>query len=213
MNYICSINNTKQLIQITSNGSILSEEWGRILSGKLSRFYISLNAATPDTYSKQMRYKSKRMTLESTLANIRAFQAQLTDEDRSRFILHMVANTGNYRELTGMVKLASELRIPVVSVGHYICAQKEHMDKTIWNVKSEYNTELERAERIGLALGVGVHGRKFFLDEKDIKGAEHCMAPFEQFFIEMSGSTAPCCVMGHERMERLSGRIRSRLVL
>ena len=26
------------------------------------------------------------------------------------------------------------------------------------------------------------------------------MAPFEQFFIEMQGTTAPCCFMGTERM-------------
>lgn len=49
-----------------------------------------------------MRYKTGRFTLESTLANIKSFQAQLTDEDRSRIFLHMVASTGNYREIAGM---------------------------------------------------------------------------------------------------------------
>lgn len=200
VNYIGSINNTKHLLQFTSNGSILSAEWGKILSGKLSRFIISLNAATPDTYSEQMRYKSKHVTFESTLANIRAFQRQLTEEDRRRIILHMVANADNYYEITDMVKLASEMRISNVNVGHYICAQKEHKEKTLWNVKAEYNTELERARGLGLELGVSVSGRQFFLDEKDVVGAEHCMAPFEQFFIEMPGTTAPCCFMGHERM-------------
>ena len=200
VNYICSINNTKQLIQFTSNGSLLSEKWGRMLSGKLSSFIISLNAATPITYFEQMRYKSKHVSFEGTLANIRAFQAQLTNEDQKRIILHMVANVGNFHEMTDMVKLASEMRIPVVNVGHYICAQKEHKDKTLWNVKSEYNAELERAKELGLKLGVTVNGRQFFHEENDIKGAEHCMAPFEQFFIEMPGTAAPCCFMGHERM-------------
>lgn len=200
VNYICSINNTKQLIQFTSNGSILSEKWGKMLSGKLNRFIISLNAATPDTYSEQMRFKSKHVTFEGTLANIRAFQTQLTDEDRKRIIFHMVANSGNYHELTDMVRLASEMRISTVSIGHYICAQMEHKDKTLWNVKSEYNTELEGAMRLGQVLGVTVAGRQFFQEEKDVKGAEHCMAPFEQFFIEIPGTTAPCCYMGHERM-------------
>jgi len=200
LSYINSINNSDHLIQFTSNGSLLSEQWGKALSGKLSSFIISLNAATSATYSEQMRYKSKQVTFEKTVANIRAFQAQLTDEDRSRIILHMVANTGNYRELTDMVKLASKMRIPAVNIGHYICAQKEHIDKTLWSVKSEYNIELKRAKRLGLVLGVAVSGRSFFTDEKKIMNAEHCMAPFEQFFIEMPGTTAPCCFMGHERM-------------
>lgn len=200
VNYICSINNTKQLIQFTSNGSILSEKWGKMLSGKLSSFIISINAANPVTYAEQMRFKSKNVTFEGTLANIRAFQAHLTDEDRKRIILHMVANAGNYHEITDIVKLASEMRIPVVNVGHYICAQMELKDRTLWNIKSEYNAELQRAKELALKLGVTVNGRQFFLDEKDIKGAEHCTAPFEQFFIEMPGTTAPCCYMGHERM-------------
>lgn len=200
VSYVCSINNTKHLLQFTSNRSLLSEKWGKMLSGKLSSFIISLNAATPNTYSAQMRYKSKHVTFESTLANIRAFQAQLTDEDRRRITLHMVANAGNYHELTAMVKLAAEMRIPVVNIGHYICAQEEHRDKTLWNVRVEYNTELEQAKIAGKELGVNVCGRQFFLDEDDIEGAEHCMAPFEQFFIEMPGTTAPCCFMGHERM-------------
>lgn len=50
VSYISSINSTKQLIQVTSNGSLLSERWGKLLSGKLNRFIISLNAATSDTY-------------------------------------------------------------------------------------------------------------------------------------------------------------------
>ena len=198
--YICATNSTKQLIQVTSNGSLLSEKWGKLLSGKLNRLILSLNAATENTYAEQMRYKTNRVTLESTLASIGAFQAQLTDEDRSRIFLHMVANTGNFREMSEMVRLASTMGIPVVNVGNYICAQKEHIAKTLWNVKEEYNTELTRAKALGLGLGVTVYGRQFFQGGQEIKGAEHCMAPFEQFFIEMPGTTAPCCFMGHERM-------------
>lgn len=200
VSHICSINTTQQLIQVTSNGSLLSAKWGKMLSGKLNRLIISLNAATADTYSEQMRYKDKRFTLQTTMESIKAFQAQLTDEDRSRITIHTVANTDNFREIQEMVRLAANMHIPGVSVGHYICAQREHVDKTLWNVKVEYNAELARAKELGRTLGVSVTGRQFFLGEKEITGAEHCVAPFEQFFIEMAGTTAPCCFMGHERM-------------
>ncbi|MGA2842394.1 MAG: radical SAM protein [Steroidobacteraceae bacterium] len=200
LSYIGSINDTKQLIQVTSNGSFLSEKWGRMLSGKLNRLIISLNAATPDTYADQMRYKNKKFTFDVTLRNIRDFQNHLTDEDRKRIFLHMVANTGNFREITTLVRLASDLQIPTVNVGNYICAHEEHLDKTLWNVKQEYNAEIAAAKELGQQLGVTVYGRQFFASEQEIKGAESCIAPFEQFFIEMEGTTAPCCFMGTERM-------------
>ena len=200
VDFVTSLNDTKQLIQITSNGSFLSERWGRLLSGKLSKLVISINAATPETYAEQMRYKSEQFTFERTVANIREFREQLTDEDRKRIDLHMVANTGNFREIVPMVKLASELQAPVVSIGHYICAQEEHVDKTLWNVKEDYNAAIKAGRALGSQLGVAVHGREFFTEEKESKGAENCMAPFEQCFIEMPGTLSPCCFMGAERM-------------
>jgi MoaA/NifB/PqqE/SkfB family radical SAM enzyme len=200
VNYITSVNDTKQLIQVTSNGSYLSERWARLLRGKLNKLIISINAATPDTYAEQMRYKGEQFTFERTVANIKEFSAQLTDEDRKRIYLHMVANTGNFREIVPLVRLAGNLGVPIVNIGNYICAQEEHIDKTLWNVKEEYNAEIAAGKALGAQLGVAVFGRHFFSSEKEAKGAENCVAPFEQFFVEMPGTTAPCCFMGAERM-------------
>lgn len=200
VSYICSINTTRQLIQVTSNGSLLSEKWGKLLAGKLSRLVISLNAATEETYSNQMRYKNQRFTLKSTIAKIREFQAQLTVDDRSRVLIHIVANTDNFHEIGEMVRLAAELQIPAVNVGHYICAKKEHVDKTLWNVKEEYNAALAHAKEVGRKLHISVFGRQFFQGGSEVTGVECCVAPFESFFIEMPGTAAPCCYMGHERM-------------
>lgn len=200
VNYISATNNAKQLIQITTNGSFLSEKWGRMLAGKINRLVISLNAATPTTYADQMRYKNKKFELNDTLRNIRAFQAELTKEDRKRFILHMVANTGNFHEATSLVQLAGELQISNVNVLHYICADETHLNKTLLNVKHEYNAEVAKARELGQRLGIAVNARQFFTEETAIKGAEACVAPFEQFFVEMPGTAVPCCFMGTERM-------------
>ena len=113
----------------------------------------------------------------------------------------MVANTDNFHEIPDLVHLASKLDIPVVNIGYYICASEKHLDKTLLNVKEEYNLLYFRARKLGEQLGVTeVWGRQFFADEKEIKGAFSCMAPFEQFFVEMPGTTTPCCFMGAERM-------------
>jgi MoaA/NifB/PqqE/SkfB family radical SAM enzyme len=200
VDYITMANDTPHLIQVTTNGSFLSARWGKMLSGKISRVVISINAATADTYATQMRYKNQRFTLDDTIARIKEFQRELTAEDRKRFILHMVANTGNFREIGKLTELASELDVRQVSVGNFICADPSHLDKTLWNVKDEYNSALKQARDIGSKLGVTVHGREFYLPSSAIRGADTCVAPFEQFFIEMQGTTAPCCFMGRERM-------------
>jgi MoaA/NifB/PqqE/SkfB family radical SAM enzyme len=201
LNYVLSVNPyTPHLIQVTSNGSFLSAKWGKLLSGKINRLVVSINAASSETYEQQMRYKNKRFTFANTIANIQAFQKEITEEDRKRIIFHMVANTDNFHEIPDLTLLAAKLGISTVSCGNYICADSAHRYKTLWNVKKEYNAALKTARALGETLGVGVWGREFFVSEKEVKGSDACLAPFEQFFIEMPGTTTPCCFMGMERM-------------
>jgi MoaA/NifB/PqqE/SkfB family radical SAM enzyme len=201
--YILSINHSPQPIQITTNGSLLSQRWGELLSGKINLLVVSLNAATEKTYDGQMRYKNSQFTFARVLSNLRAFLPMLTDEDRKRIDFHMVANTDNLHEIPQFVQIAADLGVPTVSIGHYISAQRQHIHKTLWNVKAEYNDELARGQELGVQLGVHVHGRRFFTQEEREMGAARCMAPFEQIFIEPSGKTAPCCFMGNERIENV----------
>jgi MoaA/NifB/PqqE/SkfB family radical SAM enzyme len=147
-----------------------------------------------------MRYKNKRVTLEDTIENIRAFQAALTPEDCKGIILHMVANTGNFREIAALARIAADLEIRSIEIGNYICADRAHLDKTLWNVKQEYNEEVKKAIEVGGKLGVTVNARKFFTGGAEVKGADACMQPFEQFFIETPGTSVPCCFMGTLRM-------------
>jgi MoaA/NifB/PqqE/SkfB family radical SAM enzyme len=198
--HILRINASPQLIQVTTNGSLLSKKWGQVLSGKIHLFVISLNAATSATYENQMRYKNAQFTFDRILKNLRAFLPMLTDEDRERTDIHMVANTDNFREMSQLVHVASDLGIPQISIGHYISGDRRYMHKTLWNVKQEYNDELAKAQEIADGLGIRFNGRKFFTGGSDILGAANCMAPFEQMFIETSGITAPCCFMGNERI-------------
>jgi MoaA/NifB/PqqE/SkfB family radical SAM enzyme len=198
-----SLNPSPQLIQVTTNGSLLSKRWGALLAGKLHFLVVSLNAATPATYATQMRYKNAQFTFDRVISNLRAFLPVLTDEDRNRIDLHMVANTDNYTEISALVGIAADLGVPQVSIGYYISAQKQYVDKTLWNVKREYNFEMARARELADKLGVRLSGRDFFTKESRQMGAASCMAPFEQFFIEPSGKTAPCCFMGNERIENV----------
>jgi MoaA/NifB/PqqE/SkfB family radical SAM enzyme len=198
--FIGRVNPLPHNIQVTTNGSFLSKKWGKMLSGKLHRMVISINAGTEQTYASQMQYKNKRFTFSETVASIQEFMEELTQRDRDSMILHMVANSDNFREIKDVVALADRLGVKVVSVGNYICAQPEHVDKTLWNVKKEYNQELLTAREMAAERKIGVWGRSFFVAEEEVKGPERCMAPFEECFVEMPGTLTPCCFMGNVRM-------------
>jgi MoaA/NifB/PqqE/SkfB family radical SAM enzyme len=103
--------------------------------------------------------------------------------------------------MTDVAEIAARLRIPTVHFSNFMTAQEEHLDKTLLNVKDEYNAELDRARARAEELGVKTISRRFYnTDEKLVKGAETCLAPFDAAFVEMPGSMAPCCFMGRSRM-------------
>ena len=76
LDYIYSLNRKKNLIQLTTNGTKLSEYVAELLEGRLESLTISLNAATAETYNKQMRYGD----FEKTLAAIRRFLSRLEEK-------------------------------------------------------------------------------------------------------------------------------------
>jgi hypothetical protein len=67
-------------------------------------------------------------------------------------------------------------------------------------VKHDYNVALADGVALGKALDVVVHGRRFFSNEKEVKGRDTCLAPFERMYVEIPGSMTPCCYMGAARM-------------
>jgi sulfatase maturation enzyme AslB (radical SAM superfamily) len=74
--FIGQINPLPHNIQVTTNGSFLSRKWGKMLSGKLHRMVISINAGTEQTYASQMQYKNKRFTFNETVAGIQQFMRE-----------------------------------------------------------------------------------------------------------------------------------------
>jgi MoaA/NifB/PqqE/SkfB family radical SAM enzyme len=195
-----SLNKSPHLLCFTTNGSLLSREWGEKLSGKIHRLCISINAASSGVYAQQMRYKNSRFTYDVIINNALAFIEELTEEDRSRLAFHMVCNTDNYHEMTATVRVAARLRVPSVTMGNFVCANEAHMDKILLHVKEDYNKKLKEAVNAGAKLGVAVHGRFFFTKETRVGAQDTCVAPFERAYIEIPGSVTPCCFMGAARM-------------
>ncbi len=196
----CSWVNPSCEFSFATNASLLSREWGERLHDRLQYMTLSVNAATEKAYAAQMRYKNDRYTLSAILGNIAKFRAALSDEDRARLAFHMVANSENFREIPQFVRLAASSGVSTVTIGHFMCANEAHLDKTLWHVKDEYNESMVVGTAIGRQLGVAVHGQRYFTDEAMIKGQDSCVAPFERMYVEIPGSMTPCCFMGAARM-------------
>ena len=54
LDYIYSINPRRDLIEFVSNGTLLTRAWGEKLDKRLNNLAISLNAALPETYKRDM---------------------------------------------------------------------------------------------------------------------------------------------------------------
>ncbi|MEE9614562.1 MAG: radical SAM protein [Thermodesulfobacteriota bacterium] len=193
LNYIYSINPRNDLIQINTNGTLLSRKMARLLSGHLRLLTISLNAAKPETYRRFMKYD-----FEKTLSAIKGFLSELSENDRQKTKMHFVALKQTFREVPDFIILAHELGVPVVSIGNYFVAKKEHADDALLHVKEEYNAVIDRAMELGEKFGIRVEARRFFEEKRNnfYNPDRDCMDPFNSVYISTEGDVAPCCFAG-----------------
>jgi len=195
LNYIYSQNSREDLIFITTNGTRLSKHIAGLLSGRLNLFVISLNAATAETYNKQM----KNGDFEKTLSAIRRFLLRLGEKERLKINLSFVAHTRNFQEIPDFVVLAHDLGISAVTIIHYMVGIAEHRQYSLLNVRNEYNVIVDRAKAIGNRLDVLVHTPRQFFSEKK-RSVNECLSPFNECFIEVNGDVFPCCFCGTYRI-------------
>ncbi len=195
LNYIYSLNRRKNLIQLTTNGTRLSDRTARLLKGHLNSLTISLNAATAETYNRQM----KNGNFEKTLSAIRRFLSELEEKDRLKINLYFVAHTENYQEIPNFVMLAHDLGISAVTIAHYQVSIPEHRQYSLLNIRDEYSAIVGQARAIGNSLGVLVYTPRRFFSEKH-RAVDGCLSPFNECLIEVNGDVFPCCFAGSHRM-------------
>jgi len=195
LDYIYSLNPRKDLIQITTNGTRLSKQIADLLRGHLHSITISLNAAAPETYNRDM----KNGKFHKTLNAIQDFFSGLDKKDRGKVTLFFVAHTRNFRELPDFVMLAKELGISSVSVGQYLVGSPEHSQYSLFHVKEEYNAIVEQAQSLGKELGIVFFARRRFFNEKRLSPRQ-CLSPFTECLIEVKGTASPCCYCGSYRI-------------
>jgi MoaA/NifB/PqqE/SkfB family radical SAM enzyme len=221
LDYIYSINPRQDLIEFVSNGTLLTRAWGEKLDKRLNNLAISLNAALPETYKRDMypylfrytresapeAYRGKQFAednsrerpcqFERTVGRIADFMSALSEQSARRVALHYVVHRDNIDEMPEFIRLAKNLGISLVNFTHYMVNRVENIDFSIYFQKERYNAAVDGAVALGRELGVTVNARQFFKEEiKSFDAERDCRWPIEQAIVFTPGQTAPCCHIG-----------------
>lgn len=191
LEYVYSLNPNNNLIQITTNGTVLSAARARELNGRLRRCIISLNSPDPVSYRRYMNYDFSK-----TVARIAEFVSALDEDERGKVFLHFVAHSKNLDEIPDFVRLAGDLGIRNAGFYHFQIYRKEHIDYTLLNARAEYNAALDKAESVGRGIGVFVECRRFFEEQPKPVDPDNCETPFNETIIGINGGVAICCYCG-----------------
>jgi MoaA/NifB/PqqE/SkfB family radical SAM enzyme len=177
LEYIYTLNHRKELIAITTNGTLLSPATYNLLKGHLADLTISLNAGTKETYNRDMVGGDWKVTLKT----ISRFMDQVSSVDSSKITVHMVAHSENYTEIPQLFEVAEHLGIPKLRVDQVMVADKSQMGLSLLNVAESYKRIVQDNPRI--IFGTEINRRK-------------CVSPFEEFHVWADGRVAPCCYNG-----------------
>lgn len=194
LSYIFSLNGRDGLIQITSNGTLLSGRIASLLAGHMQRVNISLNAASEETYNREMKYGD----FGKTMRNIRDFASALEEADRRKINFHFVAHTENFREVPAFVRLARNHGVSSVTIGQYLVGTADHHRFALLNARAEYNAVMRDADHLARELGVLLVARRFF--GKEANPGFECNDPYDACFVEVDGRVGPCCFCGGYRI-------------
>lgn len=194
LNHIYSLR-SDACLQITTNGTLLSADTGRQLHNRIKKMIISLNAATPGTYNRDMKYSD----FNKTIIGIKEFMTTISKEDRKKVSLHFVAHANNFREIPEFVLLAKSLGIFSVSIGNFLASSLEDCSITLLNVKYEYNNTIADAHKIAIESDIALSARIF--GTEIVTSTISCKDPFDACFINPDGKIgAPCCYSGEYLM-------------
>lgn len=194
LDYIYSLNPSHSLINITSNGSMLSFQKAQKLNGHLNQFVISLNAASESTYQRDI----KNGNFTRTLASVADFMSGLGADERKKVDLHFVAHADNFMEIADFVALADSLGIKSVSVWPMLVTASEQFPKTLLSVRKEYSAVITYAKILANKLGVTLSARSFGCET--IGSYASCHQPFNVCVVNEDGTVSPCCNAGELRM-------------
>jgi MoaA/NifB/PqqE/SkfB family radical SAM enzyme len=187
--YIYTLNNRRELLRITTNGTFLSKRVAELLKGRIKSLNISLNAAKAETY----KYITNG-DFETTIERVKEFLNPLREADRDKISISMVAHTNNYLEIPAFVDLAKSLEITFVAINQYAINLLEHEHYALLNIKEAYNRIIAEARDKAEYLGIGFHAPTFgsVVEATSNEAIHKCEDRYDVCFIQINGGIKPC---------------------
>ena len=146
---------TDTRLEVSTNGTLLSEELSQTIAPLLSHISFSVDAATAETYRKARASEAFHALIEI----IRRFQRLRDDAPLSqRFAISLVFTLmrKNASELLDFLEICQDLQADAVYVRHLLVHFPEMKEETLIDKPAEANPILkeaaELAERLGLAV-------------------------------------------------------------
>ena len=222
LDFIYAVNERPDLIYMISNGTQLTRKWGERLDGRLNYLAISLNAANPEEYRRDMlpylyrytrdtapeAYRGKQFAEDNererpceftrTLDRIRDFMAGLGEHSRANVGLHYVVHSQNVMHMSAFVELAHQLGISKVEFNPYLVNRVENIDYSIFFHKEAFNAELDRAQALAARYGIRALGRKFGSESRrPFNRGRDCHWPTDESLVFTGGAVGACCFAGN----------------
>jgi MoaA/NifB/PqqE/SkfB family radical SAM enzyme len=178
--------NRKKGIALTTTGMLLTEEITRLLGQRLYQLTISMNAATPDTYRRDMGSKK----WEKVLENLRVARTILP---RDKMTLSFVMHGENIDEVEDFVRIAAKLDVWHARIVGMVVQKPEFVRRALWFHKERARAAVEKARQLGRELGVIVTDIYETVQEKSSSGQVGCIMPTYGSYILLNGDVMPCC--------------------
>ncbi len=189
-------------IHLTTNGSLLNDEWARrLVSYKWSVLVVSLNSANSSTH-KLLTGSNKFDRIIDNIRNIIKLREAMGGSS-PYLTLSFVSMSQNIEELPNFVDLATKLKADQVVIQDLMILRKEQEQYSLFYkqdlAREMYFKAKEKAKNNSIILTV-FSPVSYFL-EKDQKWPIFCREPLESFKVSQNGDVFACCysntVMGN----------------
>jgi len=178
--------NRKKGIQLTTTGFLLTEELSILLSKRLSQLTFSVNAATPESYERDMGNKHWDKVLE----HIRAARKHIP---REKISLSYVLHRDNIDELPAFLHLAAELDVWHVRLVGMIAITPDNVRKTLWFCKERTKLAVQQAKELGKTLNIVVSDMYETVTGMSDEAKVKCVMPTFGAYVRLNGEVWPCC--------------------
>ena len=187
-------------LNLTTNGTLLTEERGRSDDHVLKDVKFSFDGRTKEIYEEIRRGAH----FDQVIANIK-MMVEIRDQycsqnayaDRPTLTFQVTLQYDNIDQLPDLIRLAKELGIDRVKGYHLYVFEEDQHDQSLMFHRELSNQKIAEAIALGTELGINTEFPAPFLLEGMILQEPNrvvCKRLWEEVWVDHNGDIAPCCV-------------------